>query len=290
MDCNISNCNSGSCQSNTCGMKNQPNQGRKTPPSAIKNLDTHKSNSIKYVLAVMSGKGGVGKSSVTAILASELTRNGLKVGILDADVTGPSVPKMFGIKERPRIDKVGIYPPVSKSGIKIMSVNLLLENEDDPVIWRGPVIAGAVQQFWTDVIWGELDYLLVDLPPGTGDSPLTVMQSLPVHGVIIVSSPQDLAHMVIRKAIKMVKKMNISILGIVENMSRFACPHCGEAIEVFGSRPEVNDYEGLPKLGEIPLDPTLSRMCDEGLVELYDNSQNSKIIVNLLAQIKAVKS
>lgn len=284
MDCDISKCNSGCPSASTCGMS-QPKP--KNTGSAPQKLATNEANAIKYVLAVMSGKGGVGKSSVTALLASELTRKGHKVGILDADITGPSIPKLFGVKERPSVNKAGFYPPVSKSGIKIMSVNLLLQNEDDPVIWRGPVIAGAVQQFWTEVTWGELDFLLVDLPPGTGDSPLTVMQSLPVNGIIIVSSPQDLAHMVIRKAIKMVKKLQVPILGVVENMSHFSCPHCGKDIEVFGGLPETKVYEGLPKLGEISLDPTLSKLCDEGLVEFYVSSQNAKLTENLLQEINA---
>jgi Mrp family chromosome partitioning ATPase len=287
VNCNISDCNSGSCpSSSTCGSKDQSNLGNKPKGTSVNNIETHKLNSIKRVIAVMSGKGGVGKSSVTAILASELNRNGLKVGILDADVTGPSIPKMFGIKQRPLVNQTGMYPSISNAGIKIMSVNLLLEKEDDPVIWRGPVISGAVQQFWKDVIWGELDYLLVDLPPGTGDVALTVMQSLPVHGVVIISSPQDLAHMVVRKAINMTKKINIPILGIVENMSSFSCPHCKESIEIFGSQKEVNDYNGIPKLGELPLDPTLSRMCDEGLVEFYSNHLNSQIVEKLLVQVE----
>lgn len=276
MECNSNNYGSNQCQS--CSANTTKKEVSKL---GIEKIKTNELNSIKYVLAIMSGKGGVGKSSVTALLASELARNGNKVGILDADVTGPSIPKIFGIKERPKVIQGGLYPVSTNTGIKIMSVNLLLEKEEDPVIWRGPLIAGAVRQFWADVIWGELDYLLVDLPPGTGDSPLTVMQSLPVNGIVVVSSPQELAHMVVNKAINMVEKLNVPICGMIENMSYMICPHCGEPIEMFGSRNKEVSYEGVPKLGEIPLDPTLSRMCDEGVVEFYTN-KNVTEIVNLI--------
>lgn len=279
MNCKPNQCST--CHSATCGEK-KPNGSQQQ--SGIERLATHQMNTINHVVAVMSGKGGVGKSSVTALLASELSRHGFKTGILDADMTGPSIPKMFGIKERPKADRNGIYPPASNSGIKVMSVNLLLAKEDDPVVWRGPVIAGAVRQFWSEVIWGKLDFLLVDLPPGTGDSPLTVMQSLPVNGVVIVSSPQDLAHMVVRKAIKMVKKLAIPIYGIVENMSYLQCPHCQEAIEIFGSRTKAQDNPEIPILGEAPLDPSLSRMCDEGVVEFYTSQWITKIAEGILAK------
>ncbi|NLK51030.1 MAG: Mrp/NBP35 family ATP-binding protein [Syntrophomonadaceae bacterium] len=238
----------------------------------------------------MSGKGGVGKSSITALLAVGLSQEGFKVGILDADITGPSIPKMFGVKERPKVVNGGLSPVVTNTGIGIMSVNLLLEKEDDPVIWRGPIIAGAVRQFWSEVVWGNLDFLLVDLPPGTGDSPLTVLQSLPVQGVIIVSSPQDLAHMVVRKAVNMVKKMDLPILGIVENMSSLQCPHCKEIVEIFGHRSRTEDsfYEGMPMLGEVPIDPNLSRMCDEGVVEFYSNQLIGDLARKVLTSTKEI--
>ena len=199
-------------------------QGKKDVSQSIKTLPQSDFNSISQVIAVMSGKGGVGKSSVAALIGVKLARDGYRVGLLDADITGPSIPKMFGIKSSAEAMEFGILPVKSESGIEIMSLNLLLENEDDPVIWRGPLIAGAVQQFWTDVIWGKLDYLIVDLPPGTGDVPITVMQSLPLNGVVIVSSPQDVAAMIVKKSIRMASMMNVKILGLIENMSYAVCP------------------------------------------------------------------
>lgn len=229
-------------------------------------------NEIGSVIAVMSGKGGVGKSLISSLAAVALARSGFDVGILDADITGPSIPKMFGIAERPEGGKTGLLPVLTHLGIEIMSVNLLLPHEDDAVIWRGPLIARAITQFWEDVLWGRLDYLIVDLPPGTADAPLTVLQSLPISGVIIVFSPQELAAMVVRKAIKMVREaMHIPILGVVENMSYFVVPETGKRIELFGkSRAEdMANLAGAPLLAQVPIDPQLARLCDEGEVERY---------------------
>lgn len=238
-------------------------------------LPSNEMNKIRHVVAIMSGKGGVGKSSVTGLVAVLLAREGYKVGILDADITGPSIPRLFGLNGRPEsLGTAGILPVMSSTGIKIMSLNLLLPNEDDPVIWRGPLIAGAVKQFWTDVIWGDLDYLLIDLPPGTGDAPLTVMQSLPLNGVIIVSSPQDLAVMVVKKAMHMADALKIPILGLLENMSYTVCPHCGEVLHVFGpsQAEEVAAKMGVNFLGVLPLDPELAALCDRGEIEQYEVS------------------
>ena len=236
-------------------------------------------NQIDHIIAVMSGKGGVGKSLVTGLLAIGLNRQGYEVGALDADITGPSIPKMFGIDTRPGGHDTGILPVLSKSGIEIMSINLLLPHEDDAVIWRGPLIGKTIQQFWQDVVWGKLDYLLVDLPPGTADAPLTVMQMLPLSGVIIVFTPQDLAAMVVRKAVKMAQKMNIPILGIVENMSYFTLPDTGKRIEIFGRTKgvEMAMAAGAPLLEQIPIDPDLAMLCDAGKIERY----NSDVVNNL---------
>jgi len=228
-------------------------------------------NQISYTLAVMSGKGGVGKSLMASLLAIALNRKGYKVGILDADITGPSIPKMFGITSRPAGSETGIIPVVSKSGIEIISINLLLPNEDDAVIWRGPLIGRAIQQFWEEVLWGNLDYLLVDLPPGTADAPLTVMQSIPLSGLLVASTPQELAAMVVRKTVKMAQQMSIPVLGVVENMSYLLLPETGKKIEVFGKSKgeEIARAAGAPFLGQFPLDPELARLCDEGLIERY---------------------
>lgn len=237
---------------------------------------------IKNVIAVMSGKGGVGKSSVTSLLASGFKKKGYKVGVLDADITGPSLPKMFGIKGMAESTGFGLLPSNSSTGIKVMSLNLLTPNEDDPVIWRGPVIAGAVKQFWTDVAWGDLDYLFVDLPPGTGDVPLTVMQSLPLNGVIVVSSPQDLAVMIVGKAIKMALHMNVPIIGLVENMSSAVCPHCSKEFLLFGPGhgKEIAEKFNIPFLGNLPIDPYLSQLCDQGKIEEY----YSNLFINFIPQ------
>jgi len=247
-------------------------RARLRPPESEKRQGTAEHlNRIAHVVAIMSGKGGVGKSLVTGLLAVELRRRGLSVGILDADITGPSIPRMFGLTERPVSTPLGIAPIESKTGIKIMSINLLLPHEDEAVIWRGPLIGGAIKQFWGDVFWGTLDYLLVDLPPGTADAPLTVMQSLPLHGVVLVTSPQDLAGMVVRKAARMATQLQVPILGVVENMSYAVCAHCGERLEVFGPSHigEVTTPLGIPLLGQIPLDARISEQGDHGEIESY---------------------
>ena len=220
---------------------------------------------VNKVIAVVSGKGGVGKSMVTASLARMMREQGFSVGIMDADITGPSIPKMYGIHESAKGSDAGMFPCEAKDGTRIMSVNLLLEHEEDPVIWRGPVIAGVVKQFWTDVMWGELDYLFIDMPPGTGDVPLTVFQSLPVDGVVIVTSPQDLVRMIVKKAYNMAEAMHIPVLGIVENYSYLKCPDCGKKISVFGEShiDEIAEELGVPVLGKMPIDPALAEMVEE---------------------------
>ena len=221
-------------------------------------------SSVKRVIGIISGKGGVGKSLVTASLARMMKEKGYNVGILDADITGPSIPKMYGIHEMATGSEQGIFPCIAKDDTRIMSVNLLLEDEDAPVIWRGPIIAGVVKQFWTDVIWDDLDYLFVDMPPGTGDVPLTVFQSLPVDGVVIVTSPQDLVQMIVKKAYNMAKQMNIPVLGIVENYSYVKCPDCGKELKVFGEShiEEIAEELGVPVLGKMPIDPAIAEAVE----------------------------
>lgn len=239
-------------------------------------------SNIKKVVAVVSGKGGVGKSLVTGGLASTLAKQGFKVGILDADITGPSIPKMFGINSRAMQNDLGILPAETDNGIKIMSINMLLEDIESPVVWRGPVIAGAVKQFWSDVYWGDLDYLLVDCPPGTGDVPLTVFQSLPIDDIIIVTSPQDLVSLIVKKAYNMAKMMNINVLGIAENMSYIKCPDCNTKIHLFGSgkSESIANELGLPLLAQIPMDRDLSLAADNGVfhkinVDYFDNAADA---------------
>ena len=229
-------------------------------------------SNVKKVIAVVSGKGGVGKSLVTSLLAVLTKRNGNSAAILDADITGPSIPKMFGIHDKAMGTEDGILPVESRTGVKMMSVNLLLENDTDPVIWRGALIAGTVKQFWTDVMWGDVDYMFVDMPPGTGDVPLTVFQSLPVDGIIIVTSPQELVGMIVEKAAKMAKMMNIPVLGLVENMSWIGCPDCGKKIYPFGESQtaKVALEEGIPLLAQLPIDPAIARECDTGVIELFN--------------------
>ena len=233
----------------------------------------NKYSSIKHVYAIMSGKGGVGKSTITSCLAAAMAKRGYAVGIMDADVTGPSIPTAFGLGGRAVGDGESIFPEITVGGIKVISLNLLLENKGDPVIWRGSLIGGVVKQFWTDVRWGELDYLFIDMPPGTGDVPLTVFQSLPVNGIIIVTTPQDLVSMIVAKAVKMASMMNVPILGIVENMSYAVCPDCGKRIEIFGKShtAQVAEKFGLKVLGRIPMDQKLSALCDRGALELMEN-------------------
>lgn len=256
---------SGNCSS--CSQ----NCSSREPQSLIE--PTGEYNNIKHVIGVVSGKGGVGKSMVTSMLAVEMQRKGYKVGILDADITGPSIPKTFGINSRAMQNEIGILPAETKTGIKLMSVNLLLEEKESPVLWRGPVIAGAVKQFWHDVVWGDLDYLFIDCPPGTGDVPLTVFQSIPLDGAVIVTSPQDLVSLIVKKAYNMAEMMNIPVLGIVENMSYVVCPDCGKSFNIFGSGSEtVAEELGVPLLGKMPIDVSLAQMVDNGSFEHFSGN------------------
>lgn len=259
-NCNPQNCSScpsaGNCNSQPKSMLEEPN----------------KMSNIGKVIGVVSGKGGVGKTLVSSLLAVSMKRLGKNVGILDADITGPSVPKAFGVHDKADACEFGIIPVKSKLGIDVMSVNLLLENESDPVVWRGPVIAGVVKQFWTDVIWKDIDYLFVDMPPGTGDVPLTVFQSLPVDGIVIVTSPQELVSMIVEKAVKMAKLMNIPIIGIIENMSYFECPDCGKRHNIYGEShiEEIAAQYNIPVLAKLPICTELAKQCDQGTVELFE--------------------
>ncbi|MFW6264756.1 MAG: P-loop NTPase [Bacillota bacterium] len=248
--------------------------------------DTHEMSNIKKVIAIISGKGGVGKSLITSMMAVTMNRRSHETAILDADVTGPSIPKAFGIEEKARGSQFGILPVKSETGINIMSLNLLLENETDPVIWRGPVISGTVKQFWTDVIWGDVDFMFVDMPPGTGDVSLTVFQSIPVDGIIIVTSPQDLVSMIVSKSVNMAEKMNIPILGLVENMAYFKCPDCGKEHRIFGKShvEEIAQKHNLDVLASLPIDPVIPELSDQGLIERYEKDplENlAKILENM---------
>lgn len=260
-----------SCGSD-CGSKKQD------PKSFIEEQNPY--SNVKKVIGIVSGKGGVGKSLVTSLTASALRKMGYKTAILDADITGPSIPKMFGINEKAGGNDMGIIPAVSKDGTKIMSVNLLLDNADDPVIWRGPVIAGVVKQFWSDVIWDEVDYMLVDMPPGTGDVPLTVFQSLPVDGIVVVTSPQELVEMIVGKAVKMADMMNIPVLGVVENMSYFVCSNCNEKHYIYGNShvDELAAKFGIDTVSKIPIEPGLAKACDKGAVEEYEHDYLAEIV------------
>lgn len=237
-------------------------------------------SSVKHVIGVVSGKGGVGKSIVTSMLAVLMQRKGYKTAILDADITGPSIPRNFGIKERAMSNGEYLLPVSSKTGIDIMSVNLLLEDETRPVVWRGPVIAGTVKQFWTDCVWNDVDYMFVDMPPGTGDVPLTVFQSLPIDGIVVVTTPQDLVSMIVEKATKMAQMMNIPIIGIVENMSYIVCPDCGKKIHIFGEEKlnKVASKYGYDLLGNLPMDGKLASLCDKGIIELMENDFLDKAV------------
>ena len=241
---------------------------------------------IGKVIAVVSGKGGVGKSTVSAMLATAMQRTGRRAGVLDADITGPSIPKAFGASECASADEEGIYPAVTESGIQIMSVNLLLEHEDDPVLWRRPIIAGAVKQFWTDVVWENVDYLFVDMPPGTGDVPLTVFQSLPVDGIVIVTSPQELVSMIVAKAVRMAEMMHVPVIGLVENYSYFRCPDCGKCHQIFGKShlDETAQAYHLPVLARLPIDPAVAEACDAGRVESLDTTELEPALQAILAR------
>lgn len=251
--------NCSSCGEN-CPSRQQPQSFLEAP---------HPKSSVKKVIGIVSGKGGVGKSLVTSSLASLFQRKGYHSAVLDADITGPSIPQAFGIHTRAKACENGLLPSKTKTGIDIMSLNLLLESETAPVVWRGPVIAGTVKQFWTDVIWEDVDYMFVDMPPGTGDVPLTVFQSLPIDGIIVVTSPQELVSMIVSKAVNMASMMNIPVLGLVENMSYITCPDCGKQIKVFGDShiDQIASSHGLKVLARIPMNPEIAQACDEGNVE-----------------------
>lgn len=258
--CSDSECSKESCE-----------ECEQNPKSFLE--ETNELNSIKKVIGVVSGKGGVGKSLVTAMLSVLVNRKGFRTGILDADITGPSIPKMFGITRKARSSELGIFPEKTHNNIRIMSINLLLEQADAPVIWRGPLLASAVKQFWTDVIWGELDFLFIDMPPGTGDVPLTVFQSIPLDGIVVVTSPQELVSMIVKKAYNMAKQMNIPVLGVVENMSYVKCPDCGKEINLFGESnlTETAKELGLDILGRVPVDPAMAQLADKGEFERFSN-------------------
>ncbi len=251
----------------TCG---ESCPSRQDPKSMLEK--PHALSKIKKVIGVVSGKGGVGKSLVTSLSAVESARLGYRTAILDADITGPSIPRSFGLTEKACGSEEGLYPVKTSTGISVMSLNLLTENETDPVVWRGPMIAGVVKQFWTDVIWGDVDFMFVDMPPGTGDVPLTVFQSIPVDGIIIVTSPQELVSMIVEKAVNMARLMNIPVLGLVENMSYVLCPDCGKKIEIFGKSHagEITDKYGMKVLGSLPFDPKLAAEVDAGRIEAND--------------------
>ncbi len=255
---------------------------------APKYFNLNEYSHIKHIVGVVSGKGGVGKSATTTLLACELAKEGYKVGILDADITGPSIPKSFGLKTGLSGNQNLMFPQISKLGIKIVSINLLLEHQDDPVLWRGPVVGSAIKQFYEDVLWEDLDYLLIDMPPGTGDVALTIFQSIPLDGVIIVSTPQDLVKMIVGKAVKMAEKMNISILGLIENMSYIKCPKCEEIIYPFGPSKltEVSMEYNITPLGNMPIDPNLTTLVDEGKIEDYDTTFLKDIVDKIEDKMK----
>ena len=267
----MSSCN-GNCSSCGSDCADRKQESLLAQPNA-------KSN-IKKVIAVVSGKGGVGKSTVTSMLAVAMAKQGKRVGVLDADITGPSVPTAFGVSQCQGATQEGLYPALTKGGIQVMSINLLLDNNTDPVVWRGGMIAGAVKQFWTDVIWEDVDYLFVDMPPGTGDVPLTVYQSLPVDGIVIVTSPQDLVSMIVSKAVKMANMMHIPVLGFVENYSYLQCPDCGKQIQVFGKSKleEVAASFDLPILAKLPIDPKVAECFDSGLMEQVDTNPMANVV------------
>ena len=267
-------CNNTSCTKEDCSNCKSKQDG------GIPKEELNDFSKIGKVIGVVSGKGGVGKSFVTASLANMMAKRGFRVGILDADITGPSIPKMYGIKGTAVADDNGIYPMLSANDIKVMSVNLLLPNEETPVIWRGPVIANMVKQFWTDVIWGELDYLFVDMPPGTGDVPLTVFQSLPIDGVVIVTSPQDLVQMIVKKAYNMAEMMHVPVLGIVENYSYVKCPDCGSELKVFGEShiEEIAKDLNVTLIGKMPIDMEYAKMADSGIFHEIDNQYIAKAV------------
>lgn len=247
-------------------------------------INLNENSRVNKVIGVVSGKGGVGKSLVTSLLAINMNKQGYRTAILDADITGPSIPKVFGISEKSYGTKYGVMPGITKTGIQVMSLNLLLENDSDPVVWRGPVIANTVKQFWTDVYWDNVDYMFVDMPPGTGDVPLTVFQSLPIDGIIIVTAPQDLVTMIVQKSIKMANLMNVPVLGIVENMSYALCPDCGKKIDIFGKShiEEVAKENNIEVYDSIPINPEITKLSDEGLIEAVEETYIKNIVDKLV--------
>lgn len=255
--------------SHNCDSCSQSCSEQKKPDSLIE--ATNEFSKIKKVIGIVSGKGGVGKSIVTSMMAVLSQRNGFNTAIIDADITGPSIPKAFGIKKKAGANEFGLLPCITNTGIKVISVNLLLDNDTDPVVWRGPILAGTVKQFWTDVVWDDVDFMFVDMPPGTSDVPLTIYQSIPLDGIIIVTSPQDLVSMVVQKAVSMAKMMHIPIIGLVENMSFVKCPDCNKEIKLFGDShiEDIASKHNLEVLGRIPIDPKLAAACDKGAIELF---------------------
>ena len=261
-----------------CGHKCSSAQ---TPESFL--VDQNEFSNVKHVIGVVSGKGGVGKSLVTSLLAANMQKQGYRIAVLDADVTGPSIPKAFGITNKATGSAAGIIPELSKTGIEVMSVNLLLKDETEPVVWRGPVIAGTVKQFWQDVVWNDVDYMFVDMPPGTGDVPLTVFQSLPVDGIVVVTSPQELVGMIVEKAVKMAGMMDIPVLAVVENMSGFRCPDCGKVHNIFGEShiDEIAEKYGIPVTAKIPMDPSVAAKCDAGDIEYCEENWLDPVVEKL---------
>ncbi len=275
--CGDSSCNKSSCEGCQHACSSSKNNELQFEPS-------NTGSTVKKVIGIVSGKGGVGKSLITALTASAVNKKGFSTAILDADITGPSIPKIFGIHERAEQAPVGILPAISKNNLKIMSTNLLFEDETTPVIWRGPIIAGIVKQFWSDVFWGDVDFMFIDMPPGTGDVPLTVFQSIPVDGILIATSPQDLVSMIVEKAVNMAKEMNIPILGIIENMSYLSCPDCGKKIELFGKSKvdEIAKKYNIENVAKLPLNPEIAKACDNGNVEDIEVSELSNIVDYLI--------
>ena len=274
----MSDCNHdcGSCGSN-CDSREKENNFEKT----------HELSNVKKVIGIVSGKGGVGKSLVTSMLATLTRRMDFKTAILDADITGPSIPKTFGLKGNAEGSDHGIYPLTTKTGIEVISTNLLLENETDPVVWRGPVIAGVVKQFWSDVIWNDVDFMYIDMPPGTGDVPLTVYQSIPVDGIIIVTSPQELVGMIVEKAVNMANKMNVKVLGIVENMSYFECPDNGIKYNIFGESKvcEVAKKFNIKNVAKLPIKPEIAQLCDKGMIELFEGEELNGMVTMITSLV-----
>jgi Mrp family chromosome partitioning ATPase len=277
------NQNCSSCSENCEERKEKKNDFSEKP---------HEMSSIRKVIGIVSGKGGVGKSLVTSMLAVTMNRMGYHTAILDADVTGPSIPKAFGIKEKASGSELGLLPVKTKTGIDIMSVNLLLQNDTDPVVWRGPIIGNMVKQFWTDVIWSDVDFMFIDMPPGTGDVPLTVFQSIAVDGIIVVTSPQELVSMIVSKAVKMAEMMNVPIIGLVENMSYFRCPDCDKEHRIYGDShiDEIAEKHKLKVLAKLPIDPKISAACDKGMIELFDGDWLNPVAQILQERIEEDKN